>query len=177
MKIEFTIIGECVSMKNSRQLLYPGGNKAKPPMFTKSKEARMYEAAVIRQIPKSAKLMLECDLRATVILYYASRRKDVDAELLFDALSTKYAKVPGDMIRTGEGQYERGPDKRVLERAGVYLNDRQIRIKIVDGSEIDKENPRAILCFEPIEAVQARMFHVERTAPRGTEQQPTAAQT
>ena len=80
-------------------------------MLIKSKEAREWEAAILRQIPKATKLMLECDLRATVTVYHANRRKDVDVELLFDALQTKYAKVPGKMIRTNDGEYTRGPDE------------------------------------------------------------------
>lgn len=54
------------------------------------------------------------DVEASVRIFYPSRRNDVDAELIWDC----------------------------LQHAGVIANDRQVRRKLIDGTLIDKYNPR-----------------------------------
>ncbi len=87
MKIEFTILGECASMKNQRQLVSFGGK----PALIKSAKARDYERSASLQIPPAARQMLTGPVKVTMRLYYASERPDLDGALLLDILAAKYA--------------------------------------------------------------------------------------
>lgn len=117
--IKLTILGECASKANSRRLVKFGSRVAS----IKSTKALNYEQATLSQIPESAKLMLEGELRADIQIYYASNRPDLDPSVLLDCLQAKYKK--GELVRKG-----------------IYVNDRQIReMHIYHG--IDKNNPRA----------------------------------
>lgn len=104
MKVEFTILGECVSMKNSRELVHFG----KKPALIKSAKAREYERTVGLQIPESARLMLTGRLRIEVHAFYASERPDLDCELLYDCLAAKFKRHKGRLIRIGPGEYQYG---------------------------------------------------------------------
>lgn len=83
MAVEFTILGEAASGKNSRQIVV---NRATGrPMLIKSAKARAYEKAVQAQAPRCEPLLIG-PLRLTATLYYASERPDLDAGVLLDSL-------------------------------------------------------------------------------------------
>ena len=117
--IAFTIHGEAASKANSRRLVTFG----KRPALIKSQKAITFEQSALLQIPAQAKQMIDCDVRATMHIYYATRRPDLDESIILDVLQAKYKK--GELIRKG-----------------VYLNDRQVKEKHIFHG-IDKQNPRA----------------------------------
>ncbi len=117
--IKLTILGEPASLKNSRRLVKFGTRLAS----IKSAKALNYEQSTLSQIPESAKLMLEGELKADIKIYYASQRPDLDESGLIDCLQAKFKK--GELVRRG-----------------LYVNDRQIREKHIYHG-IDKTNPRA----------------------------------
>ena len=122
-KIAFTIYSEPASKSNSRRLVKFGNR----PALIKSDKARRFEKTALMQIPEEAKQMIDVDVAATIKIYYASRRSDLDESIILDVMQAKF----------------KGPKKsRVLVRSGVYLNDRQVKEKHVYHG-IDKENPRA----------------------------------
>ena len=151
--ITFTILGQCVSMKNSKQLFMRGGK----PATARSKEAQAYERDTIRQIPASAKQELEGPVRITVHLFYTSERPDLDASLLLDCLATRYTKINGPLISMGGGEYCYGERKRVRLSKGVYENDRQCR-EIHLYHHIDRANPRAEIVVEPMAMQQVPLI-------------------
>ncbi len=122
-KISFIIYGEAASKANSRKLVKFGDR----PALIKSNKAREFEKTALLQIPHDAKQMLEGDIVATIRLYYATRRPDLDESVLLDVMQAKFK---------GSGK------EKVLIRRGVYINDRQIKEKHVYHG-IDKHNPRA----------------------------------
>lgn len=148
-KVAFTILGECVSMKNSRELVHFG----KKPALIKSAKAREYERTVGLQIPESARLMLTGRLRIVVHAFYTTERPDLDCELLYDCLAAKFKRHKGKLIRVGPGEYKYGLGERVMVCKGVYLNDRQLRYKLAIHA-IDKINPRCEIEIEPMELQQ-----------------------
>lgn len=117
--IELTILGEAASKANCRRLVKFGKRTAS----IKSEKALDYEKTAILQIPEEAKQMLEGDLGVKINIYYASRRSDLDESVILDCLQAKY--------KNGE-----------LVRRGVYINDRQIKRKLIVWG-LDKSNPRA----------------------------------
>lgn len=129
-KLRFVILGEPASKANSRRLVTIGGR----PAFIKSQKARDYERDALLQIPAAAKLMLAGPLRATIRIWYASERPDLDESVILDVLQAKT-----------EGA---GKDRKVIRR-GVYLNDRQVREKHVFHG-IDRIQPRAEIEIERI---------------------------
>lgn len=129
-KVRIVIIGEPASKANSRKLVTIGGR----PAFIKSQKARDYERDALMQIPASAKLMLGGQLRATIRIWYATERPDLDESVILDVLQAKT-----------EGT---GKDRKIIRR-GVYLNDRQVREKHVFHA-IDRIQPRAEIEIEQI---------------------------
>lgn len=129
-KVRFVIIGEPASKANSRQIVVIAGR----PKVIKSEKARNYERDALLQIPAAAKLMLAGQLRATIRIWYASERPDLDESVILDVLQAKT-----------EGT---GKDRKVIRR-GVYLNDRQVREKHVFHG-IDRIQPRAEIEIEQI---------------------------
>lgn len=109
-QINFTIFGEPASKANSRQLVTIRGR----PAFIKSAKARQYVKDFQVQCPKKSELM-EGLLWVDIMIYYASRRPDLDESVILDCM---------------EGF--------------IYKNDRQVRRKIINWG-LDKENPRAII--------------------------------
>jgi Holliday junction resolvase RusA-like endonuclease len=107
----FLIYGEPASKANSRR--WTG------KLFIKSSKALAYSKAFLDQAKPLARL-LEGDLRITVKIWYASRRPDLDASLIFDLL-----------------------------QGIAYQNDRQLREQHLYWS-LDKENPRAEITIETI---------------------------
>jgi Holliday junction resolvase RusA-like endonuclease len=73
-------------------------------------------------------------VRATLRIWYATERPDLDESVILDVLQAKT-----------EGT---GKDRKIIRR-GVYLNDRQVREKHVFHG-IDKAHPRAEIEIEPI---------------------------
>ncbi len=120
--IAFTILGEPASKANSRKIVSFGGR----PASIKSEKARNFEQSAILQIPSEAKQMLAGRLRATIRIFYASERPDLDESVVLDVLQAKFKGTGKD---------------RVCVRRGVYLNDRQVREKhVIHG--VDRKNPR-----------------------------------
>lgn len=151
--IRFTILGECCSMKNQRQLVHFGGK----PALIKSAKAREYEKTASLQIPMAARQMLIGPVRATIHIFYASERPDLDEALLLDLLAARYEKKKGRMVKLAEGEYAYGPGERVLIARGVYENDRQVREKHIYHA-IDRANPRAEIEIEPMELQQPSLL-------------------
>ncbi|MEE8222705.1 MAG: RusA family crossover junction endodeoxyribonuclease [Alphaproteobacteria bacterium] len=79
--VAFTILGECASKANSRQLVTIGGR----PRFIKSAKARGYVEGVKRQI-RGLDPMLTGPLVVHITIYYATERPDLDEALILDAL-------------------------------------------------------------------------------------------
>lgn len=88
----------------------------------KSPAAQKFQQQALLQIPAAARVGYEQDVVLAATIYYQSRRNDVDDTLLCD----------------------------ILEHAGVVKNDRQIRLKLIDGRETDSENPRVEVMVGPV---------------------------
>lgn len=114
--ISFTILGEPASKANSRR--WTGR------LFIKSAKALAYSKAFEDQCPMLDPMM-EGDLRVTIKIWYASRRPDLDASLIFD-----------------------------LMQGYIYENDRCLKEQHLFWG-LDKENPRAEITVEKIHAEDA----------------------
>ena len=134
MQISFVILGEPASKANSRKLVTIGGR----PSTIKSDKARSYEAMALPQIPPRARVQLKCPVRATLRIFYASERPDLDESVVLDVMQDRYKTV-------GKGDAKR----RELVQRGVYVNDRQVREKHVFHA-IDRANPRTEVMIEPL---------------------------
>ena len=111
--ISFTILGEPASKANSRR--WTG------KYFIKSEKALNYAKEFGKQCPVLDPFMAG-DLRVIINIYYASRRPDLDASLIFD-----------------------------LMQGRIYLNDRQLKeMHLYHG--LDKDSPRAEITVEKINA-------------------------
>jgi Holliday junction resolvase RusA-like endonuclease len=110
-----TIHGEPASKANSRKLVTIGGKTR----FIKSDKARAYVEAFAYQCP-ALDPMFEEDVCVEMVIYYASRRPDLDESLILDALQGR-----------------------------VYRNDRQVRRKIIEWA-LDPENPRTDIRVCPL---------------------------
>jgi len=106
----FTIFGEPASKANSRKAVLIGGR----PRFIKSKKALDYVKAFDSQCPILDELITE-DVKVEMIIYYASRRPDLDESLILDCMQNK-----------------------------IYANDRQVKQKMIYW-QLDRENPRTII--------------------------------
>lgn len=82
-------------------------------LWIKSKKAQHYERDALPQIIPPNRMFIE-DVSFTATIYYASRRPDLDESLILD----------------------------VLQKAGVYKNDRLVKEKHVYWA-LDRTNPRA----------------------------------
>ena len=89
------------------------------PRFIKSDKARAYADIFAKQCPTLDPLF-EGDVYVEMIIYYASRRPDLDESLLLDLLQGR-----------------------------VYANDRQVRQKNIVG-RIDRDAPRTIIYVAPL---------------------------
>ena len=112
----FTVFGEPASKANGRELKW--NFKAKRNFLVKSDKALTYAGLVAAQVPRRDPL-LTGDLAATITVYYASRRPDLDVTVLLDALQGR-----------------------------VYENDRQVREQHL-YHEVDRDNPRAVVMIAP----------------------------
>lgn len=142
--IRFTIYGESASKSNSRRLVPSGacdpltGEARGHQRLIKSAKALAFERMALEQIPPRCRLRLDMPLRVVLVMYYRTRRPDLDEAVVLDAIQDRYArrKVNG---------------RRLLVQRGVYCNDRQIWEKHV-YKRIDHRNPRVEVVVEPMAA-------------------------
>ena len=106
-KINFIIDGEPASKSNSRKIVTFG----KRPALIKSEKARNYEKLFAQQCPQLENL-IDNDVKVELIIYYASRRPDLDESVVLDCMQGK-----------------------------IYVNDRQVKQKVVHWG-LDRERPR-----------------------------------
>jgi hypothetical protein len=116
----FVIPGEPAAKGNSREIVKIGGQ----PRLRKGDKALGFEAIAGLHVTKLPE-PYEGDVAVHVRVFYATRRPDLDASLVYDALQTRKVKV-------GSGF--------VLEPR-LIANDRQVRLKIEEGF-VDKDRPR-----------------------------------
>ncbi|CAO3358645.1 hypothetical protein [Azospirillum palustre] len=116
----FVIPGEPAAKGNSREIVQFGGKVA----LRKGDKALGFEAIAGMHVTKLPE-PYEGDVAVHVRVFYATRRPDLDASLVYDALQTRKIKV-------GDGF--------VLEPR-LIANDRQVRLKIEEGF-VDKDRPR-----------------------------------
>jgi Holliday junction resolvase RusA-like endonuclease len=109
--INFIVHGEPASKANSRR--WTG------KFFIKSEKALNYSKEFLKQCPR-LETLLEGDLRVTIRIWYASRRPDLDASLIFD-----------------------------LMQGCIYENDRQLKEQHLYWG-LDKEDPRAEITVEAL---------------------------
>jgi Holliday junction resolvase RusA-like endonuclease len=107
---QFEVLGEPASKANSRKMVTIKGR----PALIKSKKAREYVAAFEAQCPCLDELITE-DVVVEILIYYASRRPDLDESLILDCMQGK-----------------------------IYKNDRQVKRKVIYWA-LDKENPRSVI--------------------------------
>ena len=108
--VMFTIEGEPASKANSRKLVMIKGRM----IPIKSQKALDYVKAFQKQIPKIDPLTEEY-VKVEMMIYYASRRPDLDESLILDCMQNY-----------------------------VYYNDRQVKEKHIYWG-LDKQNPRTII--------------------------------
>jgi Holliday junction resolvase RusA-like endonuclease len=147
-RIEFVILGEPASKANSREIVTrkvrdkATGELVTKPMSRKSDKALAYEADALRQIPPKARVQLTGPCRIALRIWYASERPDLDESVILDCLQDRYESID---LPTGK--------VRTLVHRGVVKNDRQFRQRVVLHG-IDRENPRAHIVIEPLQAQQ-----------------------
>jgi|TARA_R100000030_G_scaffold100672_2_gene94288 Holliday junction resolvase RusA-like endonuclease len=115
-KINFIIDGEPASKSNSRKIVTFG----KRPALIKSEKARNYEKIFAQQCPQLENL-IDNDVKVELIIYYASRRPDLDESVVLDCMQGK-----------------------------IYVNDRQVKQKVVYWG-LDRERPRTHVRVSPLE--------------------------
>jgi Endodeoxyribonuclease RusA len=116
--ISLNILGEPASKANSRKLVHYNGMSR----LIKSEKALTYSEAFKLQT-KPLQTLMSGDLKVTMVIYYASRRPDLDESLILDLL-----------------------------QGVVYENDRQVKIKHIYWA-LDRENPRAHIIVDKIKEV------------------------
>jgi Holliday junction resolvase RusA-like endonuclease len=117
--VTFTVLGEPASKANSRKIVTFGGR----PAIIKSAKARSYADAFRLQCAAQVKTMIEGDVKVEAVIYYSSRRPDLDESVILDCM-----------------------------QGIVYQNDRQVKIKHIYWS-LDKNNPRSIIRVSSIEEI------------------------
>ena len=108
--ITFTALGEPASKANSRKMVTIRGR----PALIKSQKARDYVKQFELQCPQLEVPTTE-DVRVEMMIYYASRRPDLDESLILDCMQCR-----------------------------IYKNDRQVKQKFIYWG-LDRENPRTII--------------------------------
>jgi len=116
--ITFEIIGEPASKANARQKVMVKGRV----QFIKSRKALGYKNTFQRQCPR-LKELITSDVSVEMLIYYASRRPDLDESLILDCM---------------EGF--------------IYANDRQVREKHMYWG-LDKKNPRTVIRVSAVSSV------------------------
>ena len=108
--VTFTVYGEPASKANSRKMVLIKGR----PALIKSQKARDYVKTFEQQCPVLEVPTTE-DVVVEMMIYYASRRPDLDESLILDCMQCR-----------------------------VYKNDRQVKQKFIYWG-LDKEDPRSII--------------------------------
>jgi len=108
--VTFTVYGEPASKANSRKMVMIKGR----PALIKSQKARDYVKTFEQQCPVLEVPTTE-DVVVEMMIYYASRRPDLDESLILDCMQCR-----------------------------VYKNDRQVKQKFIYWG-LDKENPRSVI--------------------------------
>jgi ABC-type proline/glycine betaine transport system ATPase subunit len=108
--VTFTVYGEPASKANSRKMVLIKGR----PALIKSQKARDYVKTFEQQCPVLEVPTTE-DVVVEMMIYYASRRPDLDESLILDCMQCR-----------------------------VYKNDRQVKQKFIYWG-LDKENPRSVI--------------------------------
>jgi len=116
--LSLIIFGEPASKANSRRVVRFGTMSR----LIKSQKALNYSDVFKQQCRPLAKLMTG-DLRVTMVIYYASRRPDLDESLILDLMQDR-----------------------------VYENDRQVKERHTYW-RLDPENPRSEIIVEKMEEV------------------------
>ena len=105
-----TVLGEPASKANSRKMVMIKGR----PALIKSQKARDYVKMFEQQCPV-LEVPTTDDVVVEMMIYYASRRPDLDESLILDCMQGR-----------------------------IYKNDRQVKQKFIYWG-LDKENPRSII--------------------------------
>jgi Holliday junction resolvase RusA-like endonuclease len=113
----FQIIGEPASKANSRKIVLIRGR----PASIKSDKARNYAKQFLLQC-QAIDCLFEEDVKVEMLIFYASRRPDLDESLILD-----------------------------LMQGVVYKNDRQVKQKNIYWG-LDRENPRTIIRVSSLES-------------------------
>ena len=108
--ITFTVYGEPASKANSRKMVLIRGK----PALIKSSKARAYVTMFESQCPVM-EVPTTDDVVVEMMIYYASRRPDLDESLILDCMQGR-----------------------------IYKNDRQVKQKFIYWG-LDKEEPRSII--------------------------------
>lgn len=117
MEHTFQIFGEPASKANSRKIVLIKGK----PASIKSDKARRYMVDFLCQC-KSLEVMFEEDVKVEMLIYYSTRRPDLDESLILD-----------------------------LMQGLIYKNDRQVKSKAIYHG-LDKQNPRTIIRVSSMES-------------------------
>lgn len=112
--VRFEVLGEPASKANSRKAVVIRGR----PAFIKSDKARKYVTTFQAQCPQ-LEVPFECDVLVEMVIYYATRRPDLDESLILDCM-----------------------------QGAIYKNDRQVKQKMIYWG-LDRENPRTIIKVSP----------------------------
>ena len=119
--ITFTIHGEAASKSNSPKLsTYRSKSGRIVPKLSSSDEAKLFKGACARFTPILSEPWT-CDVIVTCVIYYQSRRRDLDASLVYDGMQKK-----------------------------VIRNDRQIKTQHTYWA-LDPDHPRVEVKVEPWE--------------------------
>ena len=116
MEHTFQIFGEPASKANSRKIVLIKGR----PASIKSDKARAYMRSFLCQC-KPLEVMFEEDVKVEMLIYYATRRPDLDESLILDCMQGK-----------------------------IYENDRQVKQKHIYWG-LDRERPRTHIRVTPLE--------------------------
>jgi hypothetical protein len=108
--VTFTVYGEPASKANSRKMVLIKGR----PALIKSAKARGYVTIFESQCPVM-EVPTTDDVVVEMMIYYASRRPDLDESLILDCMQGR-----------------------------IYKNDRQVKQKFIYWG-LDKEDPRSII--------------------------------
>ena len=114
---QFEILGEPASKANSRKIVIIKGR----PASIKSDKARGY-AKYFEEQCQILDELFSGDVCVEMLIYYASRRPDLDESLILDLMQGK-----------------------------IYENDRQVKQKNIYWG-LDRENPRTIIRVSPLES-------------------------
>jgi len=125
--VKFTILGQLWSMKNRRFPIRKRSLKTGKirTIMIPDAMARKFELDFITQVPAEYRNLkmggLDTPLKATITVYYPSRRQDLDCALVYD----------------------------LLQKSGVVANDRYI-IEHHEFAEVDAKNPRVEVTIEEL---------------------------